>query len=122
LRWLTGPSETRLACAKTRKTLKLYIKVLVFKEMSTLSYWELNYGFLVKDVLKALLGTLRLLNYDYAVLDSTKFTDWHKASHEAFLCVRVGEALFPVHADLTTSEAEFTEGTPPSSARWGLRR
>jgi hypothetical protein len=38
--------------------------------------------------------------------------DWHKAAHEAFLCVRVslGETLFPVHAAIMSSEVEFTEG------------
>ena len=66
------------------------------RSRSTLSYWELNYGFLVEEVLKVLFGFLCLLEYDYTVLDSTKFTDWHKATHEAFLSIRVrdGEALF----------------------------
>ncbi len=64
---------------------------------STLSYWEVNYGFLVRKVLMSLLGVLCLLNYDYAVLYSTKFTDWHKALYEAFPCIRVslGDAFSP---------------------------
>ncbi len=84
---------------------------------STLSYWEVNHNRLVKDVLEALLGILRLVSYDYTVLDSTKFTDWRKETYEAFTCMRVrlGEAIFPIHTDITTSEVEFTKGLPPGS-------
>jgi len=54
-----------------------------------------NYGFLVKEVLGVLSGALFLLSYDYTVLDSTRFTDWHKAPHEALLCVRVDKPYSP---------------------------
>jgi len=44
------------------------------RSRSTLSYWELNYGFPVEEVLKVLFSSLRfgflcLLEYDYTVLD-----------------------------------------------------
>jgi hypothetical protein len=122
---------------RPKRPVKLYVEVLVFKEMSklslryaescsstyfheriprsTLSYWENHHGFLIKHVLEVLFGILCLLSYDYTVLDSTKFTDWHKKAHEAFLCVRVGEALLPVHVGLTTSEVGFSEGVPSGS-------
>ena len=69
-------------------------------------------------VLSALFSLLCLIRYDYTVLDSTKFTDWHKGLHEAFLCIRVGlgESMFPVHGDVTTSELEFVEGIPEGPA------
>jgi hypothetical protein len=131
--------ERRGRGRKPLRPARLYLKALVLKEMdklslryaeslssmhfgeriprSTMSYWELNYGFLVEEVLKILFGVLCPLEYDYTVLGSTKFTDWHKATHEAFLSVRVraGEALFPVYGDLMTSEAEFVEGIPSGS-------
>ena len=77
----------------------------------------MNHDRLVKDVLEVLLSILRFISYDYTVLDSTKFMDWRKHPHEAFISVRVrlGEALYPIHADTNTSEAEFTKGLPPGS-------
>jgi hypothetical protein len=46
------------------------------------------------------------------VVDSTKFTNWLKNLHELFIDVRVrsGETLFPVNAQLTSSEVEFLKG------------
>ena len=66
------------------------------------------------EVLKTLLRLLSLMDYDYSVVDSTKFTDWLKNLHELFIDVRVrsGEALLPVYAQLTSSEVEFVEGIP----------
>jgi hypothetical protein len=65
-------------------------------------------------VLKAFLSLLSTIDYDYSVVDSTKFTDWLKALHELFIDVRVrvGHTLFPVHAKLTGSEVEFVKGIP----------
>jgi len=65
-------------------------------------------------VLKTLLRLLSLMDYDYSVMDSTKFTDWLKGLHELFIDVRVrdGETLLPVHAQLTSSEVEFAKGIP----------
>lgn len=124
---------------RPKRAPSLYVKALVLKEMcklslryaescssmhlneripkSTLSYWEINHGSIVMVVLTALFGVLRLLSYDYTVLDSTRFTDWRKDCHETFLSVRVrlSETLFPIHADTATSEAEFTEDIPPGS-------
>jgi hypothetical protein len=42
---------------------------------STLHYWEVRHG----EVLKALLRLLSFMYYDYSVVDSTRFTDWLKA-------------------------------------------
>jgi hypothetical protein len=116
---------------KSKRPLKLYLKALVLKEIgkmslryaesyalicihetipkSTLNYWEINCGFLLKSLLEELFKVIRFIRYDYTVLDSTKFTDLHKALHEAFICVRVrlGEALIPVQIGLPSSEAEF---------------
>jgi hypothetical protein len=49
------------------------------------------------------------MDYDYLVVDLTKFTDWLKGLREIFINVRVrgGETLLPVHAQLTSSEVEF---------------
>jgi len=68
----------------------------------------------VWEVLKALLRLLSTIDYEYSVIDSTKFTDWLKNLHEIFIDVRVrsGETLFHVHAQLTCSEVEFVEGIP----------
>jgi hypothetical protein len=76
---------------------------------STLHYWEVRRGGVVVEVLKAILRLLTHVDYDYSVVDSTKFTDWLKGLHELFINVRVrgGETLFPVHAQLTSSEVEF---------------
>jgi hypothetical protein len=54
------------------------------------------------------------MDYDYSVIDSTKLTDWLRGLHELFIDVRVrgGSALFPAHAQLTSSEVEFVEGIP----------
>jgi hypothetical protein len=60
-------------------------------------------------VLKVLLRLLSTIDYDYSVVDLTKFTDWLNSLHELFIDVRVrdGETLFPLHAQLTSSEVEF---------------
>jgi hypothetical protein len=65
---------------------------------STLNYWEINCGFLLKFLLEELFKVIRFIRYDYIVLDPTKSTDWHKALHKAFIYVRVklAEALIPV--------------------------
>ncbi|MCL7394249.1 MAG: hypothetical protein LZ169_05445 [Thaumarchaeota archaeon] len=42
---------------------------------STLHYWEVRRGDVVVEVLKALLRLLTHVDYDYSVVDSTKFTD-----------------------------------------------
>jgi hypothetical protein len=39
------------------------------------------------EVLKALLRLLTHMDYDYSVMDSTKFTDWLKGLHELFIDV-----------------------------------
>jgi hypothetical protein len=115
---------------------RLYVKALVLKEVckaslryaeslsktylavripkSTLHYWEVRHGDMVWEVLKVLLGLLSTIDYDYSVVDSTKFTDWLNSLHEIFIDVRVrgGETLFPVHAQLTSSEVEFVKGIP----------
>ena len=69
---------------------------------------------MVGEVLKVLLRLLSTIDYDYSVVDSTRFTDWLKALHELFIDVRVwsGYTLFPVHAQLTSSEVEFVKGIP----------
>jgi hypothetical protein len=115
---------------------RLYLKALVLKEVckaslryaeslsqthlgvripkSTLHYWEVKHGDVVVEVLKTLSRLLSLMDYDYSVIDSTKFTDWLKNLHELFIDVGVrgGETLFPVHAQLTSSEVEFIKGIP----------
>jgi hypothetical protein len=55
---------------------------------STIHYWEVRHGDVVGEVLKALLRLLSLMDYDYSVVDSTKFTDWLKTLHELFIDVR----------------------------------
>jgi hypothetical protein len=115
---------------------KLYIKALVLKEVckvslryaeglslaylgvrvpkSTLHYWEVKHGDIVERVLRILFRLLSLIEYDYSIIDSTKFADWLRGLHELFINVRVkdGSALFPVHAQLTGSEVEFVRGIP----------
>ena len=54
---------------------------------STLHYWEVRRGDVVVEVLKALLRLLTHVDYDYSVMDSTKFTDWLKGLHELFIDV-----------------------------------
>ena len=67
--------------ASLRYSESLSLSILGIKiPKSTLNYWEINYEFLIK------------------------FTDWNKNLHEVFLCVRVGETLIPVSADLITSD------------------
>ena len=65
---------------------------------------------------KILFKLLSLIEYDYSVVDSTKFTDWLRRLHELFIDVRVrsGSTLFPVHAELTSSGVEFVGGIPDS--------
>jgi hypothetical protein len=115
---------------------RLYVKALALKEVckaslryaeslsqvylgvkipkSTLHYWEVRHGDVVEEVLKALFRLLSLMDYDYSVIDSTKFTDWLRGLHELFIDVRVrsGDTLFPVHAQLTSSEVVFVKGIP----------
>ena len=38
--------------------------------------------------MKTLLRLLTQMDYDYSVIDSTKFTDWLKNLHELFIDVR----------------------------------
>jgi hypothetical protein len=115
---------------------RLYVKALILKEVckaslryaeslsqvylgvkipkSTLHYWEVRHGDVVEEVLRALFRLLSLMDYDYSVVDSTKLTDWLKSLHELFINVRVrsGDTLFPVHAQLTSSEVVFVKGIP----------
>ena len=66
------------------------------------------------EVLKIIFRLLNLIEYDYSVVDSTKLSDWLKRLHELFLDVRVrsGSTIFPVHAELASSEVEFVRGIP----------
>ena len=91
---------------------QIYLGVRIPK--STLHYWEVRHGDVVEEVLRALFRLLSLMDYDYSVIDSTKLTDWLRGLHELFINVRVrsGDALFPVHAQLTSSEVEFVKGIP----------
>ena len=43
---------------------------------STLHYWEMRHGDIVEEVLRILFRLLSLIEYDYSIMDSTKFTDW----------------------------------------------
>ena len=128
--------DARFEGCRFGRPARLYVKALVLKEVckaslryaeslsqthlgvripkSTLHYWEVKHGDVVEEVLKALLKLLTQMDYDYSVIDSTKFTDWLNSLHELFIDVRVrsGEALLPVHAQLTSSEVEFVEGIP----------
>jgi len=128
--------DSRFEGCRFGRPARLYLKALVLKEVckaslryaeslsqthlgvripkSTLHYWEVKHGDVVEEVLKALLKLLTQMDYDYSVIDSTKFTDWLNSLHELFIDVRVrsGEALLPVHAQLTSSEVEFVEGIP----------
>jgi len=81
---------------------------------STLHYWEVRHGDIVEEVLRMLFRLLSLIEYDYSIMDSTKFADWLRRLHELFISVRVkdGGTLFPVHAQLTDSEVEFVRGIP----------
>ena len=82
---------------------------------STLHYWEMRHGDIVERVLRMLFKLLSLIEYDYSIMDSTKFADWLRGLHELFINVRDGSALFPVHAQLTGSEVEFVKGIPEGS-------
>jgi len=84
---------------------------------STLHYWEMRRGDIVERVLRMLFKLLSLIEYDYSIMDSTKFADWLRGFHELFINVRVkdGGTLFPVHAQLTGSEVEFARGIPDGS-------
>jgi hypothetical protein len=61
----------------------------------------------VGEVLKIIFRLLNLI--EYSVVDSTKLSDWLGRLHELFLDVRVGSGstIFPVHAELASSEVEF---------------
>ena len=81
---------------RLERPLRLYIKVLVLKEVckvslryaeglstayfsvpkSTLHYWEMRHGDIVEEVLRMLFKLLSLIEYDYSIIDSTKFADW----------------------------------------------
>jgi hypothetical protein len=113
---------------------RIYVKALVLKEVckaslryaeslskthlavripkSTLHYWEVRHGDVVGEVLKALLRLLSFMDYDYSVIDSTKFTDWLKALHELFIDLRVrgGETLFPSTLSLRAPRWSSLEG------------
>jgi hypothetical protein len=128
--------DSRFEGCRFGRPARLYLKALVLKEVckaslryaeslskthlgvripkSTLHYWEVKHGDVVVEVLKALLKLLTQMDYDYSVVDSTKFTDWLNSLHELFIDVRVrgGETLFPVHAQLTSSKVEFVKGIP----------
>ena len=76
---------------------RLYVKALVLKEIckvslryaedlpltcfgvripkSTLHYWEMRHGDIVEEVLRLLFRLLSLIEYDYSIMDSTKFAD-----------------------------------------------
>jgi hypothetical protein len=71
-----------------------------------------EHGDIVGEVLRILFRLLNLIEYDYSVIDSTKLSDWLGRLHELFLDVRVrsGSTIFPVHAELTSSEVEFVRG------------
>jgi len=102
---------------RLERPLRLYIEALVLKEVckvslryaeglstayfdvpkSTLHYWEMRHGDIVKRVLRMLFRLLSLIEYDYSIIDSTKFTEW--GLHELFINVRGGSTLFPYPAN-----------------------
>jgi hypothetical protein len=106
--------DSRFGGCRFGRPPRLYVKALVLKEVckaslryaeslsqthlgvripkSTLRYWEARHGDVVGEVLKALLRLLSLMDYDYSVVDSTRFTDWLKGPHELFIDVRVFDA------------------------------
>ena len=45
---------------------------------STLHYWEMRHGDIVERVLRILFSLLSLIEYDYSIIDSTKFADWFR--------------------------------------------
>ena len=79
---------------------------------STLHYWVMRHGDIVERVLRMLFKLLSLIEYDYSIIDSTRFADLVRELHELFINVRVkgGGTLFPVYAKLTSSEVEFIKG------------
>jgi len=81
---------------------------------STLHYWEMRHGGIVERVLRMLSKLLSLIEYDYSIIDSTRFADLVRGLHELFINVRVrsGGTLSPVHAKLTGSEVKFIKGIP----------
>jgi hypothetical protein len=103
--------DSRFGGCRFGRPPRLYVKALVLKEVckaslryaeslsqtqlgvrmpkSTLHYWEVRHEDVVGEVLKALLMLLTHIDYDYSVVDSTKFTDWLKTLHELFIDVRV---------------------------------
>jgi hypothetical protein len=91
---------------------RIYLGVKIPK--STLHYWEVRHGDAVKEVLRTLFRLLSLMDYDHSAIDSTKLTDWLRGLHELFIDVRVrgGNVLFPIHAQLTSSEVVFVKGMP----------
>jgi len=70
-------------------------------------------GDIVERVLRMLFSLLSPIEYDYSIIDSTKFADWLRGLHELFINVRGGSTLFPVQ--LTGSEVEFVKGMPEGS-------
>jgi len=50
-------------------------------------------GDIVERVLRILFKLLSLIEYDYSIMDSTKFADWVRGLHELFINVR-GEAHY----------------------------
>jgi len=46
-----------------------------------------------------LFSLLSPIEYDYSIIDSTKFADWVRGLHELFINVRGGSTLFPRPAD-----------------------
>jgi hypothetical protein len=102
--------KASLRCAEGLS--QVYLGVRIPK--STLHYWEVRHGDVVEDLLKALFRLLSLMDYDYSVIDSTKLAGWLRGLHELFVNVRVrsDDTLFPVHAQLTSSEVELVKGIP----------
>ena len=124
---------------KPKRSAKLYIKALILKEIlkislryaesysliylhiripkSTLNYWEIKHGDIIEKVLITIFSILLFIDYDYSIMDSTKFNDWRKELHELFISIRVKnkEALFPIHSKITNSEVEFVKDIPEGS-------
>jgi len=60
---------------------------------STLHYWEMRHGDIVERVLRMLFSLLSPIEYDYSIMDSTKFADWVRGLHELFINVRVKHTI-----------------------------
>jgi len=56
---------------------------------STLNYWEIKHGDIIEKVLIVIFSILFFIDYDYSIMDSTKFNDWRKELHELFISIRV---------------------------------